>query len=341
MKDIWIKGAFLGGVSVLGIALIVVVGIQGSKGALVGTSSIRGYAPVLPAAVVIPEYIETTETFAREEVEHLVEPMDAPELNRTAEETKRTEPAVVLETTDTERAQGATCPFEDKPGRVIVSFTRADGETVPLRADSSRRDAQRVGNVFNIPAGKYAIRLATVVDRDTSALSDSGEQWLLRFLNEKSEEVARTNATRDLEDGESKAVEQVSSSFEVPDGTYSVIARHALYSTDEPHFVVPLCAALDTVSGQDLAAQAQKSSDMHVSAVAAIAPENLPAQPIPSISEFADAPNREIPPGGDDLVAAVNSGVGSNGLSVFVMLLPLVLALGTLLWFGHEPQRVA
>ena len=144
--------------------------------------------------------------------------------------------------------EGPSCGFSEKEGRTIVKFKK--GEAGNTKVYSNKTEAKAMMQApASIPAGVYDITLVSYDWRKSTSNTESNESWFV-ILNNGENEVTRTSATADLEDGAMSAgsIDLVETGFTIPSDIDSVVAYHAAYKdTSSSNSVKPVCAVFDKV----------------------------------------------------------------------------------------------
>jgi len=158
---------------------------------------------------------------------------------------------VVVDTPSETTTTYTTCPFQKKTGRIIVDFTK-DG-TVPthdivLEANATKASATH-SLAQSIPAGAYAVQLASIDNRQLSATDDEPkESWYLEFYDASGSRIAKSNPSRDIQNSESLVIELVNAELTLDAAAAELVARHAAYPSSVSNMFAAPCAALDLVA---------------------------------------------------------------------------------------------
>jgi uncharacterized repeat protein (TIGR01451 family) len=137
------------------------------------------------------------------------------------------------------------CPIDSAPDRIIIDF--ADER---LRSNRDIDAAQTAVQAFNVPAGKYDIRLVSYdgyVGRET--VTQNFEQYQLEFLSGNNS-VAVSSPISDLADRvvEDTKDEVVDTNFMLTSDADGLRATHAFFGdTSSANSLNPICASLDPI----------------------------------------------------------------------------------------------
>lgn len=144
------------------------------------------------------------------------------------------------------------CPFPQQENRVLIDFTKGgtvDVATLMLVANLEAKNATRAQIVQNpIPAGTYAVHLASFDDHHKDSSVEYQEKWFATFFGSDGKALFTSPPTRDLRDTETHAIERVSTDALVTAPIHKVMVRHSVYPNNIPNSVAPLCIALDRVA---------------------------------------------------------------------------------------------
>ncbi|MDO8469510.1 MAG: hypothetical protein Q7S84_00630, partial [bacterium] len=153
---------------------------------------------------------------------------------------------------------GATTPNVCTPqaGRTIVTFPFTLGSTY-LRADQSLAAAESAPVAATLPAGTYAVALASYDDHTGhGGQSQMMEQFFVSLRDGSNAQLAQSAAISDLPEADDNREEVVNTSFTVPSGVATVVARHAAYPLAsptgnpfvDPQSIYPICASFTSVT---------------------------------------------------------------------------------------------
>ncbi|MEK9153020.1 MAG: DUF5011 domain-containing protein, partial [Patescibacteria group bacterium] len=141
------------------------------------------------------------------------------------------------------------CPYQPKPGRIIVQFDRVN----KIKSNGAIAESKAPAVAVSIPAGHYNISMQSFdgyAGRPTSP-AQSNETWKALLMKGNSM-VAETAQTMDLFDSYScSAFEQdnIQTDFFVAEDIDSIVAQHAAYpDISSSNDLWPVCIAFDDVS---------------------------------------------------------------------------------------------
>ncbi len=140
------------------------------------------------------------------------------------------------------------CPIQPRSKRTVVDFTQ--NGTVPvrlltIRADSSKTEATKGSPPLDLPAGKYAIRLASyALDPKTSI---PHQEWFATLFDRSERVIIKTPPSRDVPDGTLEFVSKVTDGLKIERDVAALSAMHARYPSESPSAHAVLCAAFDLV----------------------------------------------------------------------------------------------
>ncbi|MBP9760216.1 MAG: hypothetical protein KBD24_02495 [Candidatus Pacebacteria bacterium] len=201
-----------------------------------------------------------------------------------------------VQATTTEHApRYSTCPFTERPERIIIDFTKG-GTTLltdlTVRADGDAVQATVGLRAVSLPSGRYEVRLASYASERAVH-----QEWRLSLFDTSGSLVTKTPPSRDVPDWEQTFTTLVSEAFEVSRPVVRVAGVHNRQPSNESASVAILCASFDRTKEQPVLQKPVNATATTTTAIITT-PPSIPTRPVVHTTTIAPPqPVREaVPP---------------------------------------------